>query len=620
MNAPGADKTDTIREPGKRMLNTSADVGAGFAGTGCDPITLELIQGAMMAAVGEMEALIERTAMSPFIREKKDFHAGIYTGDGRLVATSALAGASGGLIEAVLDVFPRDTLREGDIYWYNDCYGSKGVVTHTPDQVFIIPVFSGAEIVAWVEGWAHFNDVGGMRPGSLSSDCTDIYQEGIIIPPVRLAREGVINDDLLRIFYRNSRFPEMIQGDVRALLAAVRLGQKRLKECAGRFRPEILTDAFNRLIDRTAGEARRRFGDVFQPGEYNAVEAVDSDGQGNGPFRLRYRLEVSPGRVLLDTSATDDQSPGPINFLMGPKVAAATLGDYLIAGDRRFMHNSGIADVVDETLLRPGSLLQPHFPAPLGYRGVTLMRHISACLGLVARATGGQSNASHSAYVIYYVRGKADDGSYFLMSDGVGVGYGARPYADGNDAIYLPANENYPCEFVEHVYPMRVLRYEINPDTGGAGRWRGGCGVIREIEVLAPEAMLSVRIDSIVTPPWGVNGGMAALPGGCVINPGMTNERVVPGISDGTMVYRGDIIRIMTGGGGGWGHPYDREAERVLEDVLGGFLTRPRAEADYGVVFTADGRSIDAAATAARRAVRPPTRLFHQGQYQDELE
>jgi N-methylhydantoinase B len=248
-------------------------------------------------------------------------------------------------------------------------------------------------------------------------------------------------------------------------------------------------------------------------------------------------------------------------------------------------------------------------------RGVTMMRNMAACLGLLNVATGGRAMAAHSAYVIWYLRGRDDKDELFLLSDGLGVGYGARPTADGNDAVYLVAQENFPSEFLDSVFPVRVLRYAINPDTGGPGRWRGGCGLIRELEVLAPEAMVSMRIDSVEHPPWGVAGGHAAGTGRCVINLGRPNERILRPLSDGNIVSRGDILRIETGGGGGWGHPFDRETERVLADVRGGFVSRARAEEHYGVVLADDGASLDVTATARRRAGRPEAKLFHRHGY-----
>ena len=202
----------------------------------------------------------------------------------------------------------------------------------------------------------------------------------------------------------------------------------------------------------------------------------------------------------------------------------------------------------------------------------------------------------------------------------LGDGDGARPTSDGNDAVYLVAQENFPSEFLDSVFPVRVLRYAINPDSGGPGRWRGGCGLIREIEVLAPEAMISMRIDSVENPPWGVAGGRAAGPGRCIINTSRPGERVIAPLSDGNIVKRGDIVTIETGGGGGWGHPFDREPERVLADVLGGFVSRANAERDYGVVLDSTGEAVDVERTRALRQARPEVKLFHRHDYAETLD
>jgi N-methylhydantoinase B len=593
-------------------------IAAPAADRACDPITLEIVRGALRATQSEMEALIERTAMSPFIREKKDFYAALFDGEGRLVVGSNLP-IFGDVIGPIVEHYPLATMREGDIYWYNDCYASKGAVSHSPDQVFACPVFCDGEIVAFAQSWAHFNDIGGMRAGSLSPDCEEIFQEGIIVPPVLVARDGRFNDELLRVFTRNSRFPAMVQGDTRASIAAIRLGERRLVELFGRFGSERIRDAFDQLLERTKTAVRQRFKALIPPGEYRFADALDSDGQGHGPVTLRYRLTVSDDRIELDTTDSDDQVPGPVNFLMSPSVPNAVFAAYLLGEGHEHLINAGAEQLLDKVHLREGSVLQPCFPAPLGLRGITLMRHMAVCLGLIATATSGEAMASHSAYVIWYLRGRNEDGEFFLMSDGIGVGYGARPFADGHDAVYLVAQENYPAEFLEAIYPVRLRRYAINPDTGGPGRWRGGCGIIREFELLAEEAVISVRIDGIDFPPWGVKGGKEGGAGYCVINPGGNDERAVAPISDGTVLRRGDIVRIETGGGGGYGHPFDRQPERVLTDVRGGFVSTMSADDDYGVVLTPE-MTVDEAATRRRREQRPPVALFHRAGYRHALD
>jgi N-methylhydantoinase B len=577
-----------------------------------DAVTLEIVRGALRAVQSEMEAVIERTAMSPFIREKKDFYAALYDGDGRLIVGSNLP-VFGDVIKPIAEHYPLASMRPGDIYWFNDCYASRGAVSHSSDQVFVAPVFAEGKLAAFAQSWAHFTDIGGMRAGSLSPDCIDIFQEGIIVPPVRVAREGVLVEELLRVFYRNSRFPEMVKGDTRASMAAIRLGERRLQELFARFGRELLIEAFERLIAATAREVRDKLRALIGEGEHAFCDWIDGDGQGHGPIKLDYRLFARGNRITLDASRSDDAVPGPVNFLMNPVVPAMVFGSYLLGEGSATILNAGVERVIDEVIVRPGSILAPRFPAPLGLRGITMMRNMAACLGLINVATGGKAMAAHSAYVIWYLRGRDAAGEPFLLSDGLGVGYGARPTADGNDAVYLVAQENFPAEFLDAVYPVRVLRYAINPDSGGPGRWRGGCGVIRELEVLAPEATVAVRIDSLAHPPWGVAGGRAAGTGRCIINPGRSDARTLRPLSDGNLVRRGDVIRIETGGGGGWGHPFDREVERVMADLRGGFISRASAEGAYGLVLAEDGASVDLAATARRRASRTPSTLFDRG-------
>jgi N-methylhydantoinase B len=305
---------------------------------------------------------------------------------------------------------------------------------------------------------------------------------------------------------------------------------------------------------------------------------------------------------------------------MNPGVPGMALGLYYLGGDPRQVCNAGGPLALDEVRLRQGSLLAPNFPAPLGMRGLTMMRVLAALMGLV-NVAGGKGPAAHSAYVITLMRGtftnEAGEKEGFLLSDGIGVGYGARPTADGIDAVYFVAQENYPVEFLELGYPVRLRAYGIVKDSGGAGMFRGGCGIIREYEILADEAMLAIRIDSVKNPPWGIAGGMCGGAGRAVINAGTPQERVLAPLSDGNRLKRGDILRIETGGGGGHGHPYDRPADTVLEDVLGGFVSVEAAAAHYGVVIA--GEAVDEAATAARRAKRPAVRAFHRNIYVDAL-
>jgi N-methylhydantoinase B len=589
----------------------------------CDPVTVEIIRGAIRAVQAEMEALLERTAISAFIREKKDFYTGLFDADGVMAVGSNIP-IFGDMTGPVVREFPVETMREGDLYWYNDCYGSRGAVSHSNDQVLLAPVFHQGRRCAFVMCWAHFSDIGGIRAGSISPDATEIFHEGIIVPPTKLIEAGVTNEAALAIFHRNSRFPAQSLGDMRALMASNALGVRRVNEIVGRFGADMVADALRQLLGRTRDLVRARLAETFAYGTHRFTDAIDSDGHGQGPFKIRFALtreKAEDGdRFILDATETDDQSLGPVNFLMNPGVPGMALGLYYLGGDPSQVCNAGGPQALDEVRLREGSLLWPRFPAALGMRGLTMMRVLAGLNGLI-NVAGGGAPAAHSAYVIILMRGTFRDASGalqpFLLSDGIGVGYGARAYADGIDAVYFVAQENYPVEFLEVGYPVRLKRYGIVPDSGGAGRYRGGCGIVREYEILAEEVVLAVRIDSVDNPPWGIAGGMSGGSGSVLLNPGTKDERRIAPLSDGTRLKRGDILRIETGGGGGHGHPFDRPVEAVLEDVRGGFVSVAAARRLYGVALRDE--AVDEAATVALRSDRPQGRAFHRKEYVDVL-
>ena len=580
-----------------------------------DPVTREIIKGALRAAQAQMEAVIERTAMSPFIREKKDYFAGILDARGRVVVGTAVP-LFGNLMSIVFEQYPAATMRPGDLYWYNDCHGSRGGVSHSPDMVFAAPVFHDGRLVGFSQTWGHFWDIGGLRAGSISPDATEIFHEGIIVPAIRIYRQGRLNDEAFRIFVRNSRFPDILRGDIRAVLAGCRLGERRVQELFARFGPATVLDAWaffeRQCRDTIATTLRERIPD----GTYDSEDAVDGDGMTGRPYHVRMSLTRQGDRITIDARQSDDQAKGPINFIMHESVPKLILGIYLLAGHPTQLLNDGAQDAIDEVLVRPGSILAPAWPAPLGNRAHTLARVQSNVLALLALATGGDAPAANSVYNIYFLRGvDAATGEYFLCSDGVAVGYGARPFADGLDAIYYVAQKNYPAEFMEMVFPLRLRRYAIHPDSGGPGLYRGGCGVIREVELLADEAVVALRQDNVLFPPAGVNGGHAGRPGHAVVNPG-PGERRLASMSDGNVLRRGDVLRLATSGGGGWGNPLDRPVERVRRDVLGGFVSATSAREDYGVVLDDATGVADPAATERLRADRRgPVRMFHRGEY-----
>jgi N-methylhydantoinase B len=583
-----------------------------------DPVTIEIVKGALRATQAEMEMLLERTAMSPIIREKQDYFCGLFDYRARLLIGTKIP-VLGNIIEPVLKSYPPETMKPGDLYWYNDCYGSEGGVSHSPDQVFVSPVFSGGELVAYAHSWAHFLDIGGMRPGSTTPDATDIFQEGIIVPPVKLYDAGKLNEELFRTFIRNTRFPDMTRGDMRAMTAAVKLGEKRLLELFTRYSTETLNSAFDELIDQSERAVRRGFSERFHDGQYRFADSLDSDGQGSGPVTVRMTLSANENRFVLDTVDSDDQVKGAVNFLMHPSVPKMVFGIYFLAADQGLLLNEGVLRILDEVVLRQGSLLKPRFPAALGQRTNTLAKVQSCCLALLDIADPAHGHAGSSIYSFNQLRGiDSRSGKPFLKSMGLGVGHGARATADGIDAVYFIAQKNYPVEFSEQNFPLRVLAYGINRDSGGPGRWRGGAGVVREIEVLTEQAMLAVRMDNVDNPPWGLAGGLCGRSGRITLNPGRRDERQFRTMEDGIIVKLGDVVRFEAVGGGGYGHPFDRDPQDVLNDVLGGFVSIASALDDYGVAIADDGLSVDVEATQVRRLnERWDTKLFHRDGYFD---
>ncbi|MCR9073212.1 MAG: hydantoinase B/oxoprolinase family protein [Alphaproteobacteria bacterium] len=585
---------------------------------GIDTVTLELITGALQAARAEMEALIDRTSMSPFIREKKDYFTAFLDRDGRLVVSTSLT-LAGNLVDAILEQYPADDMRDGDLYWYNDPYSSHGGVSHFPDMVFVMPVFHDGALIAFAEAWGHLWDIGGMVPGSISPQATSAFQEGIMIPPVRVMRAGELNEEVFRIFTRNSRFPDMMKGDLKAIMAACSLGKRRLEEVADRYGVAAVQGAFDHMLNQSEHALRSEIDRRVADGDYSFRDYIDSDAVTDTSYSVHLTLRKRAGRVALDLSQSDDQATGPINFLMDDSVPKYMAGLYLTMHDPNIRMNAGFERVIDEVVTRPGSLVAPDFPAPLGLRSHTMIRVNSALFGALALATGGDASAASSVYVLYYLRGRdLTTGRLDLCIEGLAVGFGARSFADGIDAVYYVAQKNYPIEFAEMEFGIRIEGFRIHRDSGGPGRYRGGCGIVRDVRVLADEADLGIRLDNCKFPAFGVNGGLSGRSGRVVVNPGTDRERDLKTMTDGQKLVKGDLLRIVTSGGGGWGSPLDRPAEQVRDDVLDGFVSEESAFEDYGVVIGDDGVTLDMAATMERRsAMAGPRGMFHRGDFFD---
>jgi len=591
-----------------------------------DPIVVEIIKGALKACGDEMESVIVRTSMSPFIREKGDHFSGLTDRHARLLYTTNDR-AGPGMIETIWEKYPADTMKAGDVYWMNDPYLLRGAISHSPDMCFIAPAFFGDELIGYSLCFGHFWDIGGSRPGSISPNSTDIFQEGLAVPQIRIVHEGKLNDELYRLILRNSRFPEMLEGDTRAMMAATKIGQSRLAELFERYGHDLVEGSFEELLSRSEKVVRKHIAQYSRKGRYTFADYVDDDCVTDTPYRIELSVEIDgDGVARVDCTGSDDQAKGPINYLLHPDICRMMLSRFLLLDDRSAFQNQGAYRSIGEVKLRPGSILQPMRPAPIGLRAHTLHRFLNAVLGVFAQATDGGTPAGSPDYVIIIMHTlDAQTGKYVLCTDGLGVGQGARPFADGLDVIYSRRQKNYPIEFLEGTYAMRIERYGIAPDSGGPGKYRGGLGIIRDYRVLAESVTLATRMANRKTPPWGVKGGQAGRTGGIWINPGQPGERFVPGFSDGIKLNQGDLVRIVSAGGGGYGDPLEREPAQVEDDVADGFVSLAAALADYGVVIDPNTLCLDREATLrtrqARRAQRTgPLPFFDRGPQFEAME
>jgi len=587
-----------------------------------DPVTHEIIRGGLTSTVREMELLMERCAMSPFIKEKKDYFVGIYDAAGRIVACH-ISASGPGMLAAILRAYPLETMRPGDVYWFNDPYLTDGAVQHHQDMVFVVPVFHEARLVAFAATFGHYQDIGGLHAGSISPHATEIYHEGVLVPPVRIVQEGRLNEEAYRIFLRNSRLPDLVEGDTRAMMASCHLAETRLGELFTRYGAATVLAAFDACIAETAGRARPLFLGLVPEGEWTFHDFLDGDGGTDArPYRVELTLSRRGDHVRLDGRRSDDQARGPINYMTNPGLLRIAFGRYLQSLDDGLDVNEGLLANLDEWVVREGSLLRPRFPAPLGMRANTRFRVMSCIFGALAQANGGRVPAGSPVYVLYYFRAwDAARGRPILCIEGLGVGLGARPFADGVDVIYYIAQENYPVEYVERDFPLSIERYAVRPDSGGPGFHRGGAGVVRDVRVLCERAELATRMENTLVAPYGVAGGRAGRTGRIVLNPGTAGERLLPPLGDGIELRCGDLLRFETCGGGGWGDPLARDPERVRQDVARGFVTARGALEDYGVVLDPATLELDKNATDEARARRPGAlSLIDRGPGFDEAE
>ncbi|MFV3126841.1 hydantoinase B/oxoprolinase family protein [Niveispirillum sp. KHB5.9] len=582
-----------------------------------DPITLDIIENALRNARAEMDATLFRTAMSPGIREQGDAFPLIANHEGKMVV-----GQFGSFLGGFLKNY-KGSIEEGDVIWLSDPYSVEGAISHLNDWLIILPVFHEGRLVAWTCHFGHQTDVGGKVPGSLPTDATSIFQEGIRIPPVKLYRKGVLNEDLLELVLNNTRTRDWCRSDLNAIIASCRIAGRRVAELCKRFQTDIFISAVDELLARNKRAMAKLIATSISEEKVSFEDYICDDGRGFGPYKLKATMWREGEKVILDWEGTSPQSESSINFYLNENMLKMFFGIYMImVFDPQILFNDGFYDLV-ETRIPEGSLLKPKYPAALSCRTHGIGRVFDVLGALLGQRTPEFLNAagfSSSPHLMLSGTYRGSGKYYQLFQIGFG-GIPGRPFGDGPDGHSLwPNFTNVPNEFLEAYFPLRIERYETIADSGGPGLHRGGNGVRIAYRFLEPGA-IAIHDDRWFTYPWGVNGGEPGWRSRRVLVRADGSETVLAAKIDDIQVRPGDLLVFDTWGGGGWGDPLARDPALVAVDVKRGLVTREGAKR-YGVVLAADG-TVDAAATAALRdslaKARGEIDLFNFGGGVEEL-
>ena len=574
-----------------------------------DPILVEIVEGTLASVEKEVETAIARTSRSPMIRDAHDFRAGIH--DRKL---RKLTGRSySALVHPIARDYPLATMKPGDVFFHNDVYQSEGGIGHLPDLCVTVPVFHEGEVVAFVQAFGHHDDIGGACPGSMPSGATSVFEEGLMVPPIRLWDQGVPNEAALKIMTRNSRMPDSLAADLDAECSACLMGAERLSDLFDRYGRGTIEGCFDAILDKTTETYRREILSKIPNGTFVWEDYAEHDGVDEPRLHTqRITLTKTPEKILIDFTGTSPQAKGPINhcgdyadgnFLK--KWLAPILRNLADTPERmaELDVNEGVVPLIEMKFPPKGTLLTPIFPAPTNARTFVILRLLGVLAGVLAKAVDGMMPADQETIRYTGVYGDDLDGEPYLMREVLGGGSGGRYYADGEDTIHVvPDSRNLPTEFTESRFPFVVERLGLAVDSGGAGRHRGGLGYEKQIRMLKDANFMSIADRSILAC-WGLKGGKAGASFSVTIDPGGPNERTVDALADAAPVHANEVIRIRTTGGGGWGDPLDRPFEEVEQDLRWGKVSFAGARADYGVIAAGskDDPEIDINASSALR-------------------
>src|SRR4051794_28094715 len=569
-----------------------------------DPIEFELFKNALFGAADEMALTVFRTTYSGVLKDNMDYSTAMFDGAGVLVAQGlTLPGHLGSMPTAMASVQQKFAGRiyEGDVFVFNDPFEGG---MHLPDVFVFKPIFFAGRPIAWAGAVCHHTDVGGRVPGSNASDSTEIYQEGLRIPPLKLYERGERNDTLFALIDKNVRVPVKVFGDLRAQLAACHIAEQALGELATRYGEAKLAQYMTELVDYAERMTRAAISGL-PDGTYDFVDHIDDDGIDVGrPIPLKVTITKSGDRIAVDWTGSAPQVKGAINNTLSYTKSASYCAIRSIL-PQNIPTNEGVFRAISVTAPQ-GTIANMVLPGACAARGLTGFRMVDCMFGALAKMLPDQVfAASDGGNTGVSIGGWHGDRTPFIYVDFTCCAWGARPYADGLDGnSHIYANmASQPIEVTESEQPLQITAYEFIQDAMGPGRFRSGAPFRREYRLLADEAILQVRSDRHDFRPFGLYGGGPGRPSMTYLNPD-TNPEPLPSKLTMTM-RRGDVFRHEVAGGGGWGDPLERDPALVLRDVLNELVSPDAAREAYGIVLTGDPPAVDAdATTALREAMR----------------
>ncbi len=566
-----------------------------------DPVTREIIKNALMSAADTMALTVVRTARSAVIKHGMDFSTSIFNAEGEQVAQGLTLpphlGSMAPALEGVMNAFG-DDVRPGDIFANNDPYEGG---SHLPDIFLFKPVFVNETLIGWSCCIGHQTDIGGRVAGGNACDNTELFQEGLIIPPLKLYDQGELNRAVWRILEKNVRVPEIVLGDVQALLAAVQFGERDLLRLADDYGLEDLKSYMTDILDTTERLTRAEITGLPQ-GEWEFTDYIDNDGIDPQPIAIHAKLKIDGDEVFVDFDGTSPQAKGSIN----PNFAYTKSNVYAVFKcliDPAIQSNSGFFRAFNISAPE-GCFVNPQHPAPVAARGLAGFRICHTLFGAMAQAMPGKIPAAWGGGEVGISFGgyNRDRKAWVYLEFNNDGPRGGGPQFDGADGLSSPVLNmaNTPVESIEADQPLLIERFGLYPDTAGAGKFRGGLGLIRDFRILADEATFQLRTDRTDFLPWGVEGGKPGTPTRNYLNPD-GDGRTLPG-KHLTTLKKGDLYRMIQAGGGGYGDPLDRDVYAVVDDVEQEKLTVEYARREHGVVIAPDTLALDLTATEKLRS------------------